>query len=164
MLTCISCSKQVAEGDDDEVARGATTPRSKEAVKSFATQIKEMAQKLKPCTGSTAAGYKKGSRPFPEFDTISEGIPYHYTRPGPASSSSTPAWDFGDSVLRGAPCSSQAPGGQVSGGRPSVTAEDMLVKGEDGLKEWMAQVEPGVHITFASLPNGGNDLRRIRFR
>ncbi|KAK1273455.1 Protein Brevis radix-like 1 [Acorus gramineus] len=31
-------------------------------------------------------------------------------------------------------------------------------------KEWMAQMEPGVHITFVSLPSGGNDLKRIRFR
>ncbi|KAA8521258.1 hypothetical protein F0562_011905 [Nyssa sinensis] len=27
----------------------------------------------------------------------------------------------------------------------------------------MAQVEPGVQITFVSLPHGGNDLKRIRF-
>ncbi|KAK7850875.1 protein brevis radix-like 4 [Quercus suber] len=31
-------------------------------------------------------------------------------------------------------------------------------------KEWVAQVEPGVLITFVSLPRGGNDLKRIRFR
>lgn len=31
-------------------------------------------------------------------------------------------------------------------------------------KEWVAQVEPGVLITFVSLPGGGNDLKRIRFR
>lgn len=30
-------------------------------------------------------------------------------------------------------------------------------------KEWVAQVEPGVLITFVSLPRGGNDLKRIRF-
>ncbi|CAM8896826.1 unnamed protein product [Rhodiola kirilowii] len=157
MLTCISCSKQVSEGDEDEVV-----PRTKEAVKSFATQIKEMAQKLKPCAGSTDTSYKKGSRPFPEFDAISEDIPYTYTRP--PSSSSTTAWDFSASAHQ-REAGSQIPlnSRQVTGGRPSVTNEDMLVNGEDGSKEWMAQVEPGVHITFASLPNGGNDLRRIRF-
>ncbi|KAJ0007150.1 hypothetical protein Pint_29055 [Pistacia integerrima] len=34
---------------------------------------------------------------------------------------------------------------------------------EDEPKEWVAQVEPGVLITFVSLPQGGNDLKRIRF-
>lgn len=35
---------------------------------------------------------------------------------------------------------------------------------ENEPKEWVAQVEPGVLIDFISLPNGGNDLKRIRFR
>lgn len=35
---------------------------------------------------------------------------------------------------------------------------------EDEPKEWVAQVEPGVLITFVSFPQGGNDLKRIRFR
>ncbi|KAI5071181.1 hypothetical protein GOP47_0013432 [Adiantum capillus-veneris] len=30
-------------------------------------------------------------------------------------------------------------------------------------KEWVAQVEPGVLITFVTLVDGGNDLKRIRF-
>lgn len=61
---------------------------------------------------------------------------------------------------------------------PSVSARtDFLAgdEGEDGdetaaggneddeSKEWVAQVEPGVLITFLSLPQGGNDLKRIRF-
>ncbi|KAL9671140.1 hypothetical protein QQ045_008706 [Rhodiola kirilowii] len=108
MLTCISCSKQVAEGDD------AAALRIKEAAKSFATQIKEMAQKLKPRAGS-------GLTPA--------------------------AWDINSR--------------QIVGGRQPVTAEDMMEKGP---KEWIAQVEPGVHITFAALLDGGNDLTRIRFR
>lgn len=29
---------------------------------------------------------------------------------------------------------------------------------------WIAQVEPGIHITFVPLSTGGNDLRRIRFK
>lgn len=35
---------------------------------------------------------------------------------------------------------------------------------EEEPKEWVAQVEPGILITFLSLPHGGNDLKRIRFR
>lgn len=136
-------------------------------------QIKDMALKFsgayrqcKPCTGSSS--YKKGHRPYPDFDTISEGVPYPYL--GPGSASSTPAWDFTSSshhpgagsntrftgVLRG----DQTPGGV------SISAQscDVVLEDEDEPKEWMAQVEPGVHITFVSLPHGGNDLKRIRFR
>ncbi|KAH7835033.1 hypothetical protein Vadar_022247 [Vaccinium darrowii] len=40
---------------------------------------------------------------------------------------------------------------------------EVVLEDEDEPKEWMAQVEPGVQVTFESLPHGGNDLRRIRF-
>jgi hypothetical protein len=30
--------------------------------------------------------------------------------------------------------------------------------------EWVKQHEPGVYITFTSLPSGGKDLKRVRFR
>ncbi|KAK9277449.1 hypothetical protein L1049_006993 [Liquidambar formosana] len=169
MLTCISCSKQTAEEGGEEGARG--TPSTKEAVKSLTTQIKDMALKFsgayrqcKPCPGSSS--YKKGQRPYPDFDTVSEGLPYPYMQPG--SSSSTPAWDFtstghnpatrSDSRFRGV-----LSGDQTPGGRESLSACDVVLEDEDEPKEWMAQVEPGVHITFVSLPNGGNDLKRIRF-
>lgn len=43
--------------------------------------------------------------------------------------------------------------------------DDVVLQDNGEPKEWMAQVEPGVHITFVSLPGGaGNDLKRIRFR
>ncbi|KAE8100366.1 hypothetical protein FH972_018273 [Carpinus fangiana] len=139
-------------------------------------QIKDMALKFslkfsgayrqcKPCTGSSS--YKKGQRPYPDFDAISEGVPYPYL--GGASSSSTPAWDFtsgshhpaarSDSRFTGVLIGEQTPGGA------SVSAQscDVVLEDEEEAKEWMAQVEPGVHITFVSLPNGGNDLKRIRF-
>ncbi|KAF8380787.1 hypothetical protein HHK36_028281 [Tetracentron sinense] len=161
MLTCISCSKQEESGE--EGARG--TPSTKEAVKSLTSQIKDMALKFsgayrqcKPCTGSSS--YRKGQRPYPEFDTISEGVQYPYLRAG--SSSSTPAWDFNrdnPGVL------SDSRFNRSPGGLDSVSARscDVVLVDEDEPREWMAQVEPGVHITFVSLPNGGNDLKRIRF-
>ncbi|KAA8525129.1 hypothetical protein F0562_007007 [Nyssa sinensis] len=40
---------------------------------------------------------------------------------------------------------------------------EVVLEDEDEPKEWIAQVEPGVQITFVSLPQGGNDLKRIRF-
>ncbi|KAE9606983.1 putative brevis radix (BRX) domain, transcription factor BREVIS RADIX domain-containing protein [Lupinus albus] len=167
MFTCISCTKQTAEEkEEEEEGRESGTPRT--AVKSLTTQIKDMALKFsgaykqcKPCTGSSST-YKKGQRPYPDFDTISEGVPYPYI--GGASSSSTPAWDF---------TSSNHPGGRYMGGfggdrgrdsTASLSVCDVVLEDEGEAKEWMAQVEPGVHITFVSLPNGGNDLKRIRFR
>ncbi|CAL1351939.1 unnamed protein product [Linum trigynum] len=172
MLSCIACTKPSADDEGEEVggrggvasARdGSDTPNTKEAVKSLTNQIKDMASKLsgtykqcKPCTGgSSSSNYKKGHhRPYPDFDAASEGgVPYPYFG-GAASASSTPAWDF--------PTSGRGGGGRTdtrfASGRDSC---DVVI--DDEPKEWMAQVEPGVHITFASLPNGGNDLKRIRF-
>lgn len=128
-------------------------------------QIKDMALKFsgaykqcKPCTGGSSSYNKKGHRPYPDFDTISEGVPYPYI--GGASSSSTPAWDFTTSNYPGA----RYAGDRTPRGRDSASVCDVVLEDEDEPKEWMAQVEPGVHITFVSLPNGGNDLKRIRFR
>lgn len=133
-------------------------------------QIKDMALKFsgaykqcKPCTGSSSS-FKKGQRrPYPDFDTASEGVPYPYL--GAASSSSTPAWDFTSNHQLGARSDSRFT--QPYGGGGDQTRDstcDVVLEDEDEPKEWMAQVEPGVHITFVSLPNGGNDLKRIRFR
>ncbi|XP_044501933.1 protein BREVIS RADIX-like [Mangifera indica] len=165
MFTCIACTKQMAEGGEEvEGARGSGTPSTKEAVKSLTAQIKDMF--IKPCTGSSS--YKKGQRPYPDYDMASEGAPYPYL--GGGSSSSTPAWDFtrsghhqtgrSDTRFTGAFGGDRTHGGMDTA---SVQSCDVVVEDEDESKEWMAQVEPGVHITFVSLPNGGNDLKRIRF-
>ncbi|XP_059656996.1 protein BREVIS RADIX-like [Cornus florida] len=174
MLTCITCSKQ-RDDREEEGARG--TPNTKESVKGLTAQIKDMALKFsgaykqcKPCPGgsSSSSGYKKGQRPYPDFDTVSEGVPYPYMQPG--SASSTPAWDF--TTSGGHPnfgSASRYTGGfggdRTPGGRESISAQscDVVLEDENEPKEWMAQVEPGVQITFVSLPHGGNDLKRIRF-
>ncbi|XP_039037151.1 protein BREVIS RADIX-like isoform X2 [Hibiscus syriacus] len=170
MFTCIACTKQMADGGEEvDGARASGTPSTKEAVKSLTTQIKDMASKFsgaykqcKPCAGSSS--YKKGSRPCPDFDTASEGVPYPYIC---GSTSSTPAWDFvsdghhpgrSDSRFTGV-----FTGDRTSVYRESFSAQDLVLEDEDEPKEWMAMEEPGVHITFVSLPNGGNDLKRIRF-
>uniref|UniRef100_A0ACD5YS77 Uncharacterized protein n=1 Tax=Avena sativa TaxID=4498 RepID=A0ACD5YS77_AVESA len=42
--------------------------------------------------------------------------------------------------------------------------ETVILEDDSVPREWTAQVEPGVHITFVSIPGGaGNDLKRIRF-
>ncbi|XP_062224915.1 protein Brevis radix-like 2 isoform X2 [Phragmites australis] len=60
----------------------------------------------------------------------------------------------------------KSPGG--SSWIPSVeeeAASDEVVVVEEAAvpRDWTAQVDPGVQITFGTLPGGGNDLKRIRF-
>ncbi|XP_077234822.1 protein Brevis radix-like 1 [Tasmannia lanceolata] len=164
MLTCIACSKQVEESREDG-ARG-----TKDAVKSLTSQIKDIALKFsgayrqcKPCTGSSNS--RKGQRSYPDFDTVSEGAQYPYLRAG--STNSTPGWDFTSINQDNPPLSSHSRFNGISDGNPTSAglepSSDVVFVDDDEPKEWMAQVEPGVHITFVSLPQGGNDLKRIRF-
>lgn len=37
-------------------------------------------------------------------------------------------------------------------------------KAQNEKAEWVVQDEPGVYVTLSSLPGGGNELRRVRFR
>lgn len=46
----------------------------------------------------------------------------------------------------------------------SGRTESVVFMEDDEPREWVAQVEPGVLISLVSLPEGGNDLKRIRFR
>ncbi|XP_076886701.1 protein BREVIS RADIX-like [Bidens hawaiensis] len=150
MLTCITCSKQQIEDEKEEVgARG--TASSKEAVKGLTAQIKDALKVSGPSKGKPPmppGSYKKGQRGYPDFETGSGGP--HYTQQG--SSSSTPAWDF----------TSNDPYHESGGFEPPRQSGHLVLE-DDEPKEWMAQVEPGVQITFVSLPDGGNDLKRIRF-
>ncbi|KAL8150504.1 hypothetical protein V2J09_020312 [Rumex salicifolius] len=151
--------------EDDGGGRGGT-PNTKDSVKSLTSQIKDMALKIsgsnKQGKPTSPRGFSRGDRSYPDFDTISEGIPYSYGQP--ASSSSTPAWDYtSNSHNRGGRSYSRFASGERSARESICTESDVVLEDEDEPVEWMAQVEPGVHITFVSLPNGGNDLKRIRF-
>ncbi|XP_042054464.1 protein Brevis radix-like 2 [Salvia splendens] len=170
MLTCIACSnskqlnssgslRQPPPEDEDD---NAVTPSTKQAIKSLTSQIKDMAVKAsgaykncKPCSGSSGP---KRSRAYVDSDTGSVSGRFYGLYRRPASLNSTPR-------LRGkeleaklkALSSGSATPASVSGRTESLFME------EDEAKEWVAQVEPGVLITFVSLPQGGNDLKRIRF-
>ncbi|KQJ98570.1 protein Brevis radix-like 1 isoform X2 [Brachypodium distachyon] len=186
MLTCIACSKQLDGGgpplheppeDDDGVvvggARGPATPSTREAIKALTAQIKDMALKAsgayrhcKPCGGSPAAASRRhhpyshrGAYADSEVGSGSERFHHSYRRAS-SSAASTPRPLSGGAVFS-------------SDATPSVSARtDFFAGDEEGMegctevdeaKEWVAQVEPGVLITFLSLPRGGNDLKRIRF-
>ncbi|KAF0900953.1 hypothetical protein E2562_037087 [Oryza meyeriana var. granulata] len=172
-----------ADDDDDDataVARGAgecATPSTRQAIKTLTAQIKDMALKAsgayrhcKPCAGSSSSSATRRHHPYytyadSEVASGSERFHYAYRRAG-SSAASTPR-------LRSGGCAMSS--GDAT---PSMSARtDFLAADEEGeeeettaggsdddeAKEWVAQVEPGVLITFLSLQQGGNDLKRIRF-
>ncbi|KAF6146263.1 hypothetical protein GIB67_011735 [Kingdonia uniflora] len=161
MLQCIACSS-VDEGEGGGGTRG--TSSTKEPVKSLTSQIKEMAlrfsgayRQCKPCTGSSS--YKKGQGSYPDFETVSGGIHNAYSRGPGGNSTSSPVWNIHN--INSLPLPSEPPRYPNLGRHDEI---DDVVVAEDGVpKEWVALVEPGVHITFMALPEGGNDLKRIRF-
>ncbi|KAE8669900.1 Protein Brevis radix-like 1 [Hibiscus syriacus] len=159
MLKCIACSKQInnnngsvgRQQDEDTLE----TPRTRQAIKALTSQIKEIALKAsgaykscKPCSGSS-----NHNRNNADSDSAQFHCPYRRAR------SSTPR-------IWGKEMESRLKGLSSEDGNPtsvSGRAESVVFMKEDEPKEWVAQVEPGVLITFLSLPEGGNDLKRIRF-
>ncbi|CAI0473258.1 unnamed protein product [Linum tenue] len=183
MLKCIECTKQLNVGgdngslpqrremdvnglDDDYTTE---TPRTRLAIKNLTAQIKDMAVKAsgaykncKPCSGSSNNKQQNGN--YVDSDAASDSARFHgsYRRAAAAagSSNSTPR-------IWGKEMEARLKGMSSGEGTPapgSGRTESVVFAEEDEPKEWVAQVEPGVLITFVSLPEGGNDLKRIRFR
>ncbi|CAH8306151.1 unnamed protein product [Eruca vesicaria subsp. sativa] len=167
MLTCIACTKQLnttnnggsrPQHEDEETE----TPRTKQATKSLTSQLKDMAVKAsgaykscKPCSGTSNRNHYADS----DADLDSGRFHYAYQRAGAGTGTSTPK-------IWGKEMESRLKGLSSEEGTPtsmSGRTESVVFVEEDEGKEWVAQVEPGVLITFVSLPQGGNDLKRIRF-
>ncbi|KAK4772182.1 hypothetical protein SAY86_013957 [Trapa natans] len=166
MLTCIACPKQQQEQLDDgslqhqDKEADAATPRTKQAIKALTSQIKDIALKAsgayrscKPCSSSN----NKHRQNYLDSDTASDSTRFHcsYRRAGTV----TPRMWGKEMESRLKVLSS----GETTPASASGRTESVAFTEEDGPKEWVAQVEPGVLITFVSLPQGGNDLKRIRF-
>lgn len=143
MLACIACLKKEHEDDSDGAKNSVHGATNKGGAKSLASQIKQMVLKFSgQCKGGGRSAYYNKCN----YEDTSAS----YLRG--ASTCSTQPWEFG----------------RFDGGTSSMRfLEDMMVLDEEDKgvpKEWITQVEPGVHITFVSIPNGtGNDLKRIRF-
>ncbi|KAK2406510.1 Protein Brevis radix-like 2 [Trifolium repens] len=166
MLTCIACSKHLNNGslpqqEEDEAVQ---TPSTKQAIKTITAQIKDMAVKAsgaykncKPCSGSSNGNKNKK---YADSDMGSDSARFNWAYRRTGSASSTPRmWGKEmEARLKGISSGEGTPT-SVSGRTESV----VFMEEEDEPKEWVAQVEPGVLITFVSLPQGGNDLKRIRF-
>ncbi|XP_039122433.1 protein BREVIS RADIX-like isoform X2 [Dioscorea cayenensis subsp. rotundata] len=164
MLACIACSKRPDDGGDDSTARAAT-PRTKDAVKSLTSQIKDMVLKIsggnRQCkASSSSSSYRSKSvhhrSPTYLNDDTSDAEQCTYLRS--TSANSMAKWDF-TNINRNTE-RKWIPGI----GYPPEEEQDVFVEDNAEPKEWMTQVEPGVQITLVSLPGGaGNDLKRIRF-
>ncbi|XP_047940356.1 protein Brevis radix-like 4 isoform X1 [Salvia hispanica] len=148
MLTCIARSKQSSK--DASSAIDLTPPEkynsnatpTKQSIRSLSSQIKDMALKASgayrhcaPCAAQTAPHQSDSER----FHRRAGRRQLEARLKGISSGEGTPA---------------SASGRRVD---PVVFVE------ESERKEWVAQVEPGVLITFLSLPRGGNDLKQIKF-
>ncbi|KAH9665136.1 protein Brevis radix-like 3 [Citrus sinensis] len=176
MLTCIACSKNQHQHQHQQLSNGGSlrqqlqeeddvgTPRTKQAIKTLTAQIKDMAVKAsgayrncKPCLRSSSHN-QNGN--YVDSEAASDSAKFHCSYHRTGSSNSTPRmWGKEmEARLKGLSSGEGTPA-SVSGRTESVVFLE-----EDEPKEWVAQVEPGVLITFVSLPEGGNDLKRIRFR
>ncbi|CAN1135979.1 Protein Brevis radix-like 4 [Linum perenne] len=174
MLTCIARSKQA--GDDSlthpDGNANATIPKNNQAVKSLTSQLRDMALKASgayrhcaPCSTPQQNRFQPNPAES-EADADLERFRWPLKRTMSSSSSTTPrTWGKEmEARLKGISSSSGegTPPSSVNGSGRRVEPPIVLVE-ESEPKEWVAQVEPGVLITFVSLPRGGNDLRRIRF-
>ncbi|KAJ8557751.1 hypothetical protein K7X08_004517 [Anisodus acutangulus] len=163
MLTCIACSKQLNTGSlhEPEEDDTAATPSTKQAIKALTAQIKDMTVKAseaykncKPCSGGSNHNQKPNYADS-ETGSVTERFHYSYKR-----TNSTPrVWGKEMKGRLKVLSSGESTPVSVSGRSESVIG----MEDDDASKEWVAQVEPGVLITFVSLPDGGNDLKRIRF-
>jgi len=127
-------------------------------------QIKDIVLKFKGvCTKGSTSSYKRGLRSSAANSEVNSEIQYPYM--GGVSLGSTPPWDLPVNFTGGR--SDQRFIGGTSGNRTPTVQEPVVAEPEAAVeedKEWVAQVEPGVDVTFLSLPDGGNDLKRIRFK
>ncbi|GAB2293297.1 Protein Brevis radix-like 2 [Dionaea muscipula] len=171
MLTCIACTKQVdneslekqQQDKKEEEEEAVATPSTRHAIKNLTSQIKEMALKAsgaykkgcKPCSGRSENRNQADS----DTSSVSGRFNYVYRRAAASENSTSRIWGKEmEARLKGL---SSGEGTPVS--ISARTESAVVVVEDDEPKEWVAQVEPGVLITFVSIPRGGNELKRIRF-
>ncbi|KNA18830.1 hypothetical protein SOVF_067050 [Spinacia oleracea] len=177
MLTCIACTKQLNGGSlgpqqhqQDEDGDVVATPSKKQPIKALTSQIKGMAMKAsgaykncKPCAG----GRSENRKSYEESNggsVSSRRFHCGYQRADSTVAGTAKIWgkELGGRVMvkgMGMGLSS----GEATPVSISGRSESVVFMEEDEPKEWVAQVEPGVLITFVSMLQGGNDLKRIRF-
>ncbi|KAF8750210.1 hypothetical protein HU200_012464 [Digitaria exilis] len=188
MLACIACSTK--DGGDQDGSRAAATPHGRDTGgRSLTSQLKDMVLKF----SGSGRQYKASGSPsfrgnrfhrnsrlaaYPGVidesgftsDGATEGYGYMRSTTGTRSVPPPPPWEPTTKVVRGFPQHLRSPS---TSWIPSIGEEEeeddddeeaVVLEEERVPREWTAQVEPGVQITFVSIPGGaGNDLKRIRF-
>ncbi|KAG6529365.1 hypothetical protein ZIOFF_011563 [Zingiber officinale] len=157
MLACIACTKH----EPEDVADGSAARPSpaKDTVKSLTSQLKDMVLKF----SGTHRHCKGRSTDFAKHTRRFHHSPDHGERDG---LSCIDGGSRGYDYLRAEASSSSVSVCGLSSSYNVLAEEgEFAVEEEEGeVREWTAQVDPGVQITFVSLPGGaGNDLKRIRF-
>ncbi|KAL8119950.1 protein Brevis radix-like 4 [Apium graveolens] len=185
MLTCMPRSKQPnattghdgdLSPDDQQIKFSDRIPpihpntKLQHSSRTITSQIKDMALKASgayrnctPCTGPVTQAQRQKS--YSDSDSGSDKFRWSYRRTGSSNSSAGSGKVWGKEMearLKGISSGEATPASTLfsaSGRR----VEPVVLVEENEPKEWVAQVEPGVLITFVSLPRGGNHLKRIRF-
>ncbi|CAI0627879.1 unnamed protein product [Linum tenue] len=120
----------------------------------------------KHCAPCTTSRFKTNPATAAEWDAAESEQRFRWPLKRTGSSSSATPRTWGKEMearLKGISSSSgEGTPTSVSGSGRRVEPPIVFVE-EREAKEWVAQVEPGVLITFVSLPMGGNDLKRMRF-
>lgn len=115
-----------------------------------------------PCVSHPVAVQQQGNG-ISGGESDSDKSRWSYRRTGSSSSSSNSSSKAGRKELR-----ARLKGISSGEGSPALASgrrvDTVVFVQESEPKEWVAQVEPGVLITFLSLPRGGNDLKQIKFR
>ncbi|XP_073037503.1 protein Brevis radix-like 4 [Primulina eburnea] len=152
MLTCMAHSSGKASTMEEIDA--------KQSSKTLSSQIKDMALKASgvychctPCADQPAEQQTRNPRNFSggELEKSRRAL---YRRTWSSSSGRKELEARLKVISSGDGTPASASGRRVE---PVVFVEECEPK------EWVAQVEPGVLMTFLSLPKGGNDLKRVRF-
>ncbi|CAN7038113.1 unnamed protein product [Brassica rapa subsp. trilocularis] len=173
MLTCIARSKRAG----DETSGQPDDPDSKQA-KSLTSQLKDMALKAsgayRHCTPCTEGEVQPPIKSTPVTTKSDPESDQRFKMLYGRSNSSITATAAAAAATREQP---RVWGKEMEARLKGISSEEATPKSASGRnrvdpivfveekepKEWVAQVEPGVLITFVSLPGGGNDLKRIRF-
>ncbi|KAG8050058.1 hypothetical protein GUJ93_ZPchr0009g559 [Zizania palustris] len=169
---------------------GAATPTTRQAIKALTAQVGSSLpdqghgvegvgrvpalQALRRLVGGASRRHHpyhhRGGSGFGDSDAASGSERFHYAyRRAASSAASTPRLRGGGGALSsGDATPSMSARSEFPMGEDEDNDDEMVSSGggggkEDDAKEWVAQVEAGVLITFVSLPQGGNDLKRIRF-
>ncbi|KAL5761807.1 hypothetical protein ACOSP7_018071 [Xanthoceras sorbifolium] len=108
---------------------------AKEVIKSLTAQLKEMAEKT---SEGDSPSFTSGS-----VAIHTSGVRNMFKNEKYKISTTSPENESNDNLVNG----------NLSRGAKAQTEKP----------EWVVQDEPGVYITFSSLPGGGNELKRVRF-